>query len=221
MAMKRGFLESSRFLMGALPVLIGVSAPDVQAHPTSYKGGFSVMTWNQPFLGDTMLTYTFARNAAVAARHMRMDMPDGEMQVHIGQLNWLAKRWNEKAYQANVYFFGGMGAQEFQGNTGFVMMPGVEADIEDRRLYLSGKFQALLPKYGPQVYQSQLRAGIAAYESEFDEVAAWLVASVQFEPQLTRQVIVTPMARFFYRNVLWEVGAGLKGDWMLNFMFHI
>lgn len=210
-----------RYLIGIpLTLVFLVSSTSAKAHPTSYKGGFSVMTWNQPFLNDTMLTYTFARNAAVAARHMRMDMPDGEMQVHLGQFNWLAKRWNEKAYQANIYLFGGVGAQEFEGNTGFVTMPGIEADIEDRRLYFSGKFQTLLPRFGPNVYQTQIRTGISAYESEFDEISAWLITSFQWEPQLTRQVVVTPMARFFYKNVLWEVGSSIKGDWMLNFMFH-
>lgn len=213
-------LRSTRFFRYAFIALVSLSAGNVYAHPTSYKGGISVMTWNQPFLNDTMLTYTFLRNAAIAARHMKMDMPGDEMQVHMGQLNLLAKRWNNKAYQANIYLFGGVGAQEFQGNKGFATMPGIEADIEDRRLYLSGKFQALLPKFGPNVYQTQVRTGIAAYEAEFDEISAWLIGSFQWEPQLVRQVIVTPMARFFYKNVLWEVGSSIKGDWMLNFMFH-
>lgn len=213
-------VRSAKWFISLIVAFVGFNATTALAHPTSYKGGFSVMTWNQPFLNDTILTYTFARNAAVAARHMRMEMPGGEMQVHMGQLNFLAKRWNEKAYQANIYLFGGIGAQRFEGNTGFATMPGIEADIEDRRFYLSGKFQALLPKFGPNVYQSQFRAGVAAYPSEFEEISTWLIASVQYEPQLTRQVVVTPMARFFYKNVLWEVGSSIKGDWMLNFMFH-
>jgi hypothetical protein len=28
------------------------------------------------------------------------------------------------------------------------------------------------------------------------------------------------MVRFFYHNILWEMGASVKGSWMLNLMVH-
>jgi hypothetical protein len=191
------------------------------AHPTSYQGATSVMTWNQPFLNDTMVTYTFANRAAIAARYMRMVMRDGEeMYTYMPQLNLLVSRWNEDDHQANIYLFGGGGVQELRNEKQFMGLAGIETDAESRWWYVSAKYQALIPKAGDTIHQTQFRTGVAAYASAYEELASWFILSVQYEPQLLREVTITPMARMFYKNVLWEVGSSLKGDWMLNIMFH-
>lgn len=178
------------------------------------------MIWNQPFLNDVLITYSFARQMAIAARFQRMTLPTGDMYMYVPQLNFLVHRWNFDNAQANIYAYGGFGANHFANNTSWSGLAGTELDAENRRLYISGKFQTFFLKDNEQIYQSQLRVGVAPYLSEFDELSSWFILSVQHEPQLVREWIITPMARFYYKNVLWEFGSSFKGDWMLNFMVH-
>ena len=65
------------------------------AHPVPYKDAVGVMTWNQAFMSDDWITYSFRSDAAVAARHMRFDMPEGRAHFLAPQLDYLLKRWNE------------------------------------------------------------------------------------------------------------------------------
>jgi hypothetical protein len=190
------------------------------AHPVSYQGATGVMTWNQPFLTDIWTTYSFRNDMAIAARYMRMQMTDGEMRVYIPQVDYLAKRWNELSYQGNIYVYGGYGGSHFQNQTGGVGMTGLEADIESRKYFLMGQYEGMYPARGPQFQHLEARVGIAPYEAEYEEVASWLMLQFQYHPALVKNYAITPLARFFYKNVLWETGVSLDGDWLLNFMFH-
>lgn len=178
------------------------------------------MIWNQPFLNDTLLTYSFARQAAIAARFQRMERPQGEMYAMLPQFDVLFHRWNMDDAQANIYGYAGFGASKFLQDMSWAGISGIEADAESRRWYISGKFQTLFFKGNDRVYQSQLRMGVAPYLAQFNELSSWLIVSIQHEPQLTRKWIITPMLRMFYKNVLWEMGSSFKGDWMLNTMVH-
>lgn len=204
------------FLIAAL---ISISLKSF-AHPVSYQGSTSVMTWNQPFLNDFMVNHSFRKDMAIALRNMRMQMPGNEMKANFLQGSYLLKRWNEIESQSNIYVFGGVGlAREFT-NSQFLKTYGFEIDSESRIYYVSAKFQGLVADKITDVYQAQLRIGVATYPSEFNEIASWLIISLQYEPQLIRQWIATPMMRFFYKNVLWELGSSLEGDVMTNFMVH-
>ena len=37
---------------------------------------------------------------------------------------------------------------------------------------------------------------------------------------VNEKLMLTPLLRFFYHNVLWEIGSSTRGDWMLNLMVH-
>src|ERR1700744_2969911 len=87
------------------------------AHPVSYQGAVSVMTWNQSYVSDFWTTYSYAPFGAAAARYMRMDMKDGsEMKVALPQADFLLYRKNAKTYQANIYTFGGWGGETVQNS---------------------------------------------------------------------------------------------------------
>ncbi len=193
----------------------------LSAHPVSFKGAKSLMIWNQPFLTDIMATYSFRNNAAAAATYMRMDMEDGaEMKYYGPQLNWLARRWNGNDHQANIYISGGAGGFEMDERKKTAVYSSLEADYETPKIYFSSKFSSTLPRFGSNIHQTTLRAGVSVHEAEFDEMSHWLILEVQHNTQLEHTVTVTPLLRTFYRNVLTEFGASLAGDWMLNFMTH-
>jgi hypothetical protein len=150
-----------------------------------------------------------------------MQMDDGTaMKVYLPQADFLLYRKNARAYQSNVYVYGGWGAETLEGKTGGAGVFGAEADAESRRYYGSAGFQSVLPTLGSNVYQTTLRLGAAAYPAEFDEVGTWFIVQFQNNPQLSRRRDVTPMLRLMYRNMLAEIGGGFSGDLMLNFMVH-
>jgi hypothetical protein len=202
-------------LLGAL-----LLATPAQAHPVAYQGATGVMTWNQPFLADHWVTYSFRPDLAIAARSMRMQMDEGDFRLYIPQLDYLVKRWNELESQANIYVYGGFGGSTLNSRTGTAGMFGIEADAESRSLFILGKYEGMLSSLAQDFHHAEFRLGAAPYEAEYDEIAAWFMIQLQYHPALAQGYAITPLARLFYKNVLWEVGSSLDGEWMLNFMFH-
>jgi hypothetical protein len=208
-----------RFLLAILTILAAIPIP-LRAHPVSYKGALSVMSWNQPFLNDLMTTYSFHRKAAVAARYMRMDMEDGEMQFYAPTLNVLAKRWNGAKYQSNIYVSGGWGGYELGDRQGSAGFGSLEADYETRRVYTSAQVWSTAPSFGESVTHSTLRLGRAAYAAEYNQLASWFIVELQHNSSLAHTWTITPLLRFYYLNMLAEMGSSLDGDFMLNMMVH-
>ena len=190
------------------------------AHPTSYKGSFALMTYSQTWLKDYWMTYSFRSDMALAARYMRMEMPEGRMETYLPQLDVLVKRWNEKDFQANIYGYAGAGLMRFASTNGSAILGAVETDVESRKYFALGKVEWMRPSDGPILRQYVLKLGIAPYEAEFNELASWFMIQYQFHSALLRKRALTPLIRLFYRNVLWETGMSLDGDLMVNLMFH-
>jgi hypothetical protein len=207
-------------LRALLVIFLGLATKEVFAHPVSYQGAIGVMTWNQPFMSDHWITYSFRPNTAIAGRFMRMDMKDGELNYSGLQLDYLLKRWNGHDYQANVYVYGGGGNAHFDHRNSGAYFVGVEADAEDRKYFSLIKAETMNPKYGDTFNHIEARLGIAPYEAEYTEIASWFMVQGQWHPNLAKKFVVTPLARVFYKSFLFEVGVSLDGDWMSNFMFH-
>ena len=100
-------------------------------------------------------------------------------------------------------------------------LAGAEADAESRKYFVMAKYENMWSDLGRPFYHWDARLGVAPYEAEFNEVASWLMIQYQWHPMLTRRNALTPMVRLFYKSVLFEAGASVDGDWMLNFMFHL
>ncbi len=207
-----------RFLAPILGIVLFVSS--AHAHPVPYQDAIGVMTWNQPLLSDDWITYSFRHDAAIAARHMRVDMPEGRMHFYSPQLNYLAKRWNLPDAQVNFYVYGGYGAMNYLSQNVGAGLAGFEADAEDRRLYASIKYEKMWESTKTNFYHASARVGAAPYAAEFNEIAAWFMLQYDYHPQLSKKFELTPLVRLFYRSVLVEVGVSTQADWMLNFMFH-
>ena len=201
-------------------VLFLFQASPAFAHPVAFQGAIGVMTWNQSFLTDDWVTYSFRPDTAVAGRHMRFDTPDGRLQFYAPQLDYLVKRWNESDSQANIYVYGSYGAVRLQEQTKGAVLGGIEADVESRQYFAMGKYEKMWSDLGPDFYHGEVRLGAAPYEAEFNEIASWFMIQYQWHPMLVRQDAFTPIIRLFYKSVLLETGVSTEGDWMMNFMFH-
>ena len=204
-----------------LAFILSAALPSLTlAHPISYKGAFSVMTWNQPDASDWMTTYTFSRDAAVAGRALRVDTEAGVVRAGLIQANSLLKRWNEADTQGNVYLSVGAGTSRREDHDAPAAFAAFQADHESRWHILMVEGSGLVSEGHPGLWRWEARAGLAPYLAEFDEPASWLILSLQGNPGMRKDLSLTPLIRVFYKNVLGEAGAGLGGDWMLNFMVH-
>lgn len=208
------------FKTALFTILFAVNGTTAHAHPTSYQGAVAIMNWNQSFLSDYWITYSFRPDMAIAARSMRMEMPEGRLWAFLPQFDVLLKRWNNKNSQANIYGYGGYGGVRMNGQSGSAWLAGVEADAESRSLFIMGKAEVMDPTIGRNFDHYEFRVGAAPYEAEFNEIASWLMFQVQYHPSLQKKTVLTPLARFFYKNVLFELGVSTDGDSMTNLMFH-
>ena len=209
--MRKGLLSLTFLLLLASQAL---------AHPVSYQGATGVMTWNQPFMTDSWITYSFRPDTAIAGRFMRMEMPEGQLKYSGLQLDYLVKRWNGDDHQANIYVYGGAGNVNFASKNDVGYFGGFEADAEDRKYFALIKAETMQTDIAEDFNHVEGRLGNAPYEAEYSEVATWFMVQAQWHPTLQKKFVVTPLARIFYKSFLLESGVSLDGDWMMNFMFH-
>ena len=190
------------------------------AHPVAYQGATGVMTWNQSFMSDSWVTYSFSPNFAAAARFMRMEMPEGRLRYAGAQLDSLLFRKNGDDSQTNLYAYAGAGNVQFQDSYSLGYIAGIEADSESRKYFGLIKVESMRSSLSPDFDHLESRLGIAPYEADYSEVATWFMVQAQWHPSLSKKFVVTPLARLFYKSFLIESGVSLDGDWMMNFMFH-
>jgi hypothetical protein len=97
-------------------------------------------------------------------------------EITYARVNYLAKRWNMEAAQANVFVWGGAG-QAYLSETNdhqFTGNAGAQIDYETRRVYSSLK---------TDLYRSSdfshridtLQLGLAPYKHDYDTLATWVV----------------------------------------------
>lgn len=202
--------------------LLPLLAAEAMAHPVAFKGAWGIMAYHQPDAINWQLAYSATSRLAFGADYLRDAMSGPERHFGYGRLNLLLKRWNGDDYQANVYAYGGAGAAIEPGATRLAALAGGEADYETRKIYFSAKAMALFVRDGDDMVAYAARAGIAPYVGEAGDLHTWLIAQALYYPSATSEPVrVGPVLRFFYHNVLWELGVSVRGTWSFNFMVHL
>ncbi len=192
----------------------------LNAHPTAYEDAKSVMSMNSPKMNELFAHYSFSPKLSLGVKYIRIEESKVESYSVFPQLSVLLHRWNHKAFQANVYAYGGYGGNWANDKRGTSVFYGGEADIEDRRLYTSVGYQVLRLSEFRDHPALKARAGVAAYLAEYTEPAVWGIVQYEWHPEAETKHEVTPLVRIFYKNALVESGVSLKGDWLLNLMIH-
>lgn len=188
----------------------------LRAHPVTYEDGLALMSWNTSMMTDQWIGYSFSPRYSLTARYLALRDGQEQQEYYLTQANWLVKRWNAVGSQANVYLSGAAGVRRDDDTAVGTALGAAEADWESRRYYTSAKYQ--LMAQGLEYYR--VRVGMAPYLGEFKDLHTWVMLQVENQPEFLGPVQVTPLLRFFKDNVLWEVGASLRGQMMFNFMVH-
>jgi hypothetical protein len=197
-------------------------------HPTSFQGATSLMNESTSMTRHMMLTYSHRYWLASAAHYTRLELESENNAIQAGLLgvNTLLKRWNNPTSQGNVYLSAAHGREFKKGISDRQITRGdFDIDWEDRRFYVAAGYTRYFRQResnDPMLYKDiqikKFRVGAAPYLGEFKELNTWIILEAM---QVQNQTVsITPMFRFYYNNVLWEIGSSLRGDWMFNFMVH-
>lgn len=188
------------------------------SHPVIYKSGWVYQGSFMPKMNEMTLGYTFHPNFAVSLNSNRFEN-NNEYQDYTVGMNALLKRWLNHDSQGNLYLGAHAGHYKDNQGEGFAGHAFLMADWEDREDYFL--FKSKNYYYDSENSQDYMaRYGFAPYVAGMDELQTWMIFQAYYYERQSKEVIVTPMLRFFYKNVLWEVGSSLKGDSFITLMVH-
>ena len=186
-----------------------------EAHPTSYKGAFSLMSYNTPEMNEVMLTYSFSHHFAAATTYLK----DSESEFYIPRLNFLVKRWNKEDSQGNIYFSAGAGYEKLNSKNHEAQLAELVMDWESRKYYVYFDHLFLNRKHNEEYNHSKLRLGTAPFLADYEDLNVWLI--LQADKHMNQNNIeLTQLLRFYIKNTLCEVGASFNGNWAFNYMVH-
>jgi len=193
------------------------------AHPVIYKDGFVVSSSNMKSYSDNQVMYSWSNKWSSGLNLWRFSKEDKNTDFYFLKLNHLLYRYNGDRSQANIYLHGGLGVVDSELERKKVSesyMTGLEADWESRNLYTALKYYYFTSPRVTNLSMNQARIGFSPYEAEFDQLQSWFMLQFMHTPDINKKIMITPMMRFFYKNILWEVGVSTRADWMLNLMVH-
>jgi hypothetical protein len=210
------------FIISFLLVFLGVSTfpNSANAHPVTYKDGKAFWTFSMPKRQDIRFNYTFKPKWAVGASYTRLDSKSGERHYAWMRVNHLLKRWNLDGAQANIYTSLGFGAVTKNNTNSWFIPAEIQADYETRRIYGAINQQSFLSQDGFSNHRTKVSVGVAPYIADYEDLHTWIIAHIMYQPSLTREFIIAPGLRFFYKNFFAEVGSSFKGDWFVTAMIH-
>lgn len=207
-----------------LSLLLLIFHTQASAHPVIYEGGWVISSSNMQEYSNNFIGHSLTSNFALGLNHWRFGMGDNKKEGEMVKLNHLLWRKNGLDSQANVYLHGGLGALKDSSGQGADWdswgLLGVEADWETRVLYTSIKHFQFHTPHGIDIPMTQGRVGFSPKLAGFNELQTWFMVQGMVIGGVQDELMITPMMRFFYHNILWEIGASTQGEWMLNLMVH-
>lgn len=193
-----------------------------EAHPVSFKGSKGVMGSHSPHLTHNQINYSFQYWWALGAHQYTRPDKKHDKSATIASSNFLIKRWNAEAFQANLYVNLGVGHSEFTGESKTAGYGLIQFDIEDRDYYFLAKHSQLITDKVTDLRQATVRMGITPYVDGYDGFHSWMIleySSMEFL-QAEKREDLTPLLRFFYRNMLFEIGQSFNGSTQFNYIAH-
>jgi hypothetical protein len=199
--------------------LIFLSHFSVHARPVSYPEGWTVMAQGNE---DAYSLHTHYSPTAKYSIGMRNEYDrKGDIQMHSAQLNYLAKRWNSKNSQANLYLKNGIGfAKNDNGKRSLAGSAGIALDWETRRYFTSYENRYVHGGDVIKTFTQSARLGVAPYIGDFGDVHTWMMVQIDHDPKNGQNdhYKVTPLIRLFYDTHLLETGYSDNDGLMVNYI---
>ncbi len=200
------------------------------AGPLGFKGSVMAMGDFSPNWQESFVNYAFTPVDAVGVEGLRMRSDDKTLTRQAGQLTYTRRlaRWNTPDSQANVFLLSGIGA--VTGNnlstSQTLLTPGIQADYETTRVYVSTVLRAYrgFGGYGAGSANikhdyASVRAGFSFYHADYDETQPWLIVEARRMKGLSQGTEITPMLRLIHKRYFLEAGVSTEKQVRFNFMY--
>ena len=206
--------SNGRRWMAALSCVSAV-ASTVQAKPIAFANGTTVMSeYGAGTMIEAQAFYApyYWLSTGAGYLHLDSDVDGRTRNIEYVRVNYLVKRWNLDAAQANVFVWGSLGNASGSGFGGsrFARNAGFQLDYETRRIYSSLKID-LWESAAFSHRIDTLQLGLAPYEHDYQELATWFVVQARsYTGEIHRGTEWALLLRLF-KGGAW-VEAGLTGD---------
>ena len=212
-----------RLLMTAL---IGGLSVCAHAGPMGFKDSTMAMGDFSPNWQEAWVNHAVTPRDAFGVGGVAMRSDDRRLTRNFSELTYtrLLHRINGEHSQANFWLVGGAGrltGNDFAG-TKTMLAPGVSADYETTRFYLSASarlFRENLSGRGINHDFVSARTGFSFYEVDYDETQPWLIVEARRMRGLSEKVEITPMLRLIHNRYFVEFGVNNAKQGRFNFMY--
>lgn len=203
-------------------VIALMASAGIHAGPMGFKSSTMAMGDLSPNWKEAWVNYAVTPHDAFGAGGVAMRSDDKRLSRNFSELTYtrLLHRINGAHSQANFWLLGGVG--RVTGNNfadGKTMLaPGVSADYETTRLYVS----ALVRLYrAPGINHdfASVRTGFSFFEVDYDETQPWLILEARRMRGLSEKTEITPMLRLIHNRYFVEFGVNNMKQGRFNFMY--
>ena len=202
--------------------LAGLLATAANAGPMGFKGSTMAMGDFSPNWQEAWVNYAITPRDALGAGGVVMRSDDKRLSRNFAELTYtrLLHRINGEHSQANLWLLGGAGqvtGNNFGGSK-TMLAPGVSADFETTRLYVSAAAR-LYRAPGINHDFVSTRAGFSFYEVDYEETQPWLIVEARRMRGLSEKTEITPMLRLIHNRYFVEFGVNNMKQGRFNFMY--
>lgn len=185
----------------------------ISAHPVIFKNGKVFWVSQTPSFNDIRFGVSQTSNWLIGGRILE-DRKSNETFALINN-NYLAKRWNSRNSQANIYLLSSVGVNT--KNSKSMGTFGVHGDWENRQLMV----MQMLEYYShTSSWVSSSRLAYSPYTVDYSKMSTWLIAQYRIEYNNDEfSYMFIPVVRFFKGNYLLEIGSN-GDDSFFTFMTH-
>ena len=187
-----------------------------EAKPIAFSHGTTVMAeYGAGTMKETQAFYAPKYFFSLGGGYLDLesDIDHRRREITYARGNYLVKRWNMEAAQANVFVWGGAGqAYVSESNThSFSWNAGAQVDYETRRIYSSLKTDLhRSDEFSHRIDTLQL--GLAPYEHDVDTLATWFVVQGRnYTGGIHDGIEWALLLRLFKRGAWVEAGATADG----------
>jgi len=217
--------SSSRRIACAMTSLCACALTSAHAKPIAFADGTTVMgEYGAGTMIEVQGFYAPSFRYSLGGGYLTLEGESGDMtrDIAYARVNYLPKRWNFEAAQANVFVWGSAGRAYVSTvrNDEFAWNVGGQLDYETRRIYASLRTDLHeAASYSHRIDTVQL--GVAPYAHDFETLAIWFVAQArQYTGGLYDGTEYAGLIRLFKRNAWLEAGLTQDGNVQTMLMFN-
>jgi len=196
-----------------------------QSKPIAFADGATVMAeYGAGTMNEIQGFYAPTYRYSIGGGHLALqsDIDSRTRDITYARFNYLPKRWNMEAAQANVFVWGSVGRAHI-GETGdnqLALNAGGQIDYETRRVYASLRSDYHTAEDFDHRIDT-LQVGLAPYKHDYQTLAIWFVVQGrQYTGGIHDGVEWAGLIRFFKRNAWLEAGVTGEGKVQAMLMFN-